>query len=294
MSSESLAGYFSGAASIIVGNPLDLLKVRLQSSGGNGVVQPLQSFKTLAAGLPAPILTYGALNALLFTTYSRTLDALHRETLHRNVGDHGKPIRPLSSHFLAGAVGGFVTFIISAPTEYVKCRAQAPGRQSDTRNVPSKEPNPSSFSIAAQTVQNRGIRGLFLGGAITSVRDAIGYGFWFASYEASQALWDNQWTASHPPEAIKTICCGGLAGIATWTSIYPLDVVKTCIQTQLLPIAEQRGYGQIKGTGFFVRAIYAQQGVRGFWRGWLVCSLRAFVVNAVQWSAYEWAMIRLS
>ena len=30
------------------------------------------------------------------------------------------------------------------------------------------------------------------------------------------------------------LMCGGLAGIITWASIFPLDVIKTRVQTQLL------------------------------------------------------------
>lgn len=43
MSSDFWAGYISGAIGIIIGNPLDLIKVRLQaSSSANGSVEPRQ------------------------------------------------------------------------------------------------------------------------------------------------------------------------------------------------------------------------------------------------------------
>ena len=35
------------------------------------------------------------------------------------------------------------------------------------------------------------------------------------------------------------------------------------------------------------KATYAEGGLRPFFRGLTVCSVRAFVVNAVQWAVYE-------
>jgi solute carrier family 25 carnitine/acylcarnitine transporter 20/29 len=37
-------------------------------------------------------------------------------------------------------------------------------------------------------------------------------------------------------------------------------------------------------------ATYQEGGLRIFFRGLGVCSIRAFVVNAVQWAVYEWVM----
>lgn len=39
MSADFWAGYLSGAVGILIGNPLDLLKVRLQADGANVVVE---------------------------------------------------------------------------------------------------------------------------------------------------------------------------------------------------------------------------------------------------------------
>ena len=108
-------------------------------------------------GATAPILTYGALNALLFVTYNRTLSLLH-----------DSPTSPtnFSKVFLAGATGGLASFVVSAPTELVKCRAQV-----------ATNPHTTSWTIARDVWRAEGLRGLYYGGGITSVRDAVGYGF---------------------------------------------------------------------------------------------------------------------
>jgi len=112
--------------------------------------------------------------------------------------------------------------------------------------------------------------------------------------------------------AVKVLLCGGVAGVVTWTSIFPLDVIKTRVQTQAtipaytgersplltsepwrgaetarLRSAETgylRGGAGMKPLGAWevAKLAYREGGLRVFWRGLGVCSLRAFVVNAVQ------------
>ena len=95
--------------------------------------------------------------------------------------------------------------------------------------------------------------------------------------------------------------CGGLAGIITWASIFPLDVIKTRVQTQLLrsevarrgeqqTLLHAEGQGSQFGAIQIARHAYQTEGVGVFFRGLGICSVRAFIVNAVQWAVYEWMM----
>ncbi|KAF2819739.1 solute carrier family 25 protein [Ophiobolus disseminans] len=293
MSADFWAGYVSGAAGIIIGNPLDLVKTRVQA----GTITPsiegtastsatprafrgqFENAGTLVRGATAPILGYGALNALLFMTYNRTLAVL---------ADSPASPTSFSKVWLAGATGGLASFVVSAPTELIKCRAQV-----------STERNISSWTIAKDIWRSNGFRGLYYGGGITSVRDAVGYGFYFWSYEwmkrTSSSLDD-----SDRETAMKVLLCGGLAGIITWVSIFPLDVIKTRIQTQVLHNTHQQGerhtllqsdsYGKRMGSLEIAKHAYRTEGAGVFFRGLGICSVRAFVVNAVQWACYEWMM----
>lgn len=170
MAADFWAGYLSGATGILIGNPLDLLKTRLQagtlytpdhatlSSPTAATTTPSQFDRlgALVRGSAAPILGYGALNALLFMTYNRTMDLLSEDPLHPS---------SLTKTWLAGAIGGLATFVVSAPTELVKCRAQV-----------SRDSH-SSLDIARDVWKQGGLRGLYWGGAVTSIRDGVGYGF---------------------------------------------------------------------------------------------------------------------
>jgi solute carrier family 25 carnitine/acylcarnitine transporter 20/29 len=124
----------------------------------------------------------------------------------------------------------------------------------------------------------------------------------FLSYEWTKQAWSSP-DDSDRETAMKVLMCGGLAGVVTWASIFPLDVIKTRVQTQMLhpelaregeqgsllhPEARRTQLSSIQ----IARQAYQTEGVRVFFRGLGICSIRAFVVNAVQWAVYEW-MLRL-
>ena len=296
MSADFWAGYISGAAGIIIGNPLDLIKVRLQAgapvtaSSLSSYASQFPSAGSLVRGATAPILGYGALNALLFMTYNRTTLLL--------AGPISTP-PSLWTTWLAGAVGGLATWVVSTPTELVKCRAQASATTTTTSST--------SLSIGREILRIEGIRGLYFGGVVTALRDSIGYGFYFWSYELSTRRLSSQSSNSTASaEAARVLLCGGIAGVVAWASIFPLDVIKTRVQTQLLQGAESTpllgnpnldpatASGSVSaqriGALEMARRTYRNEGAAVFFRGLAVCSVRAFVVNAAQWAVYEWIM----
>ncbi|KAI1117865.1 mitochondrial carrier [Nemania sp. NC0429] len=382
MSADFWAGYISGAVGIIVGNPLDMIKVRLQaqspsqpplaepaisashqssrlsvSSVSSARPLPPQSvpiqeaplptaplisryrqLKTLVTGTAAPVLGYGFINALLFLAYNRSEEALNRALLPRtspslvfsnsDVGGSTTGSN-LWTTWLAGAIGGLATWIVSTPTERIKCRAQlasAPGAQaSSSASSTSTSPSTpsSSYQIARAIIRSEGFRGLYHGGVVTALRDSIGYGFYFWSYELGgrivtsflpQALGstaslnsggiDNGASSAgfFTQETAKVLLSGGVAGVVSWVSIYPLDVVKTRVQGQVYPGAAVDPAAapllgthppRRKGAIQIAREAYREGGARVFFRGLTACSLRAFCVNAVQWFFYEEIMLRL-
>ncbi|OMP85032.1 Mitochondrial carnitine/acylcarnitine carrier protein CACL [Diplodia seriata] len=336
MSADFWAGYISGAAGIIIGNPLDLVKTRLQA-GPAAAAAATRSNAAPAAdtvnwrnagnyvrGATAPILGYGALNAILFVSYNRTLSLL---------GERDDPSKPhsLARVFWAGAVSGFATFVVSAPTELVKCRAQVydsmPQRRGGGANgggSGSGSGRVSSWAVARETWRAEGLKGFYHGGVVTGVRDAVGYAFYFWSYELSKRLITSPDEDTPRQAALKVLLCGGIAGVVTWASIFPLDVIKTRVQTQQAwsaavttppplqphrspalppgqqsPLLPRESSSTATGSGTVGRRMgawevtkhaYRTEGLAPFFRGLGICSVRAFVVNAVQWAVYEWVM----
>ncbi|KAK0750471.1 mitochondrial carrier domain-containing protein [Schizothecium vesticola] len=231
MSADFWAGYLSGAIGIIIGNPLDVLKVRLQSTPPKPPPPPTLPHHTSSApllhttttttplplpprsltksfltGTAAPLLGYGALNALLFVSYNRTLSLL-------SPSSSPSTLPPLSAVFLSGCLSGLATFSLSTPTELIKCRAQlSPAHH-------------SSWRVARDAFRASGVRGFYRGGGVTAWRDAVGYGFYFWGYEVAM-----RHAGLGGEGAVGVLVAGGVAGVVTWGSVFPLDVVKTRVQ----------------------------------------------------------------
>ena len=362
MSADFYAGYISGAAGIVLGNPLDVLKVRLQAGHRHTLTSALPNLPTRTTtttttktattttttttktkpplnhilrpfllGTAAPVLGYGALNALLFVSYNRTEAFLNSLSFPSSASSHplsGTEIGTgtesgngngtgsnLLTTWLAGAVGGLATWVVSTPTELVKCRAQLQVSSSSSSSSGGNGAGSgsggsvSSWQITKQLLRAEGVRGLFRGGGVTALRDSVGYGFYFWGYELCSRGWvpkstgvaagEGTATATTTGEgggilssdAARVLLCGGAAGVITWASIFPLDVIKTRVQTQVLGGAAQGG--ERTGAWEVARETYRQGGARPFFRGLGVCSVRAFFVNAVQWGVYEWVMREL-
>jgi hypothetical protein len=99
-----------------------------------------------------------------------------------------------------------------------------------------------------------GLRGLYFGGLITSLRDSIGYGFYFWGYEGSKLLLLDA-NDSDPVRMGKMLTAGGIAGCITWASVYPLGIITCCYIFSDLRYCQDQisntAYGVIRGDETF-------------------------------------------
>lgn len=93
--------------------------------------------------------------------------------------------------------------------------------------------------------------------------------------------------------ALKILLCGGIAGVVTWGSVFPLDMIKTRLQAQTIHDihgpsgATSEGQALLRprqplNTIQMTIQTFQAEGLGAFYRGLGVCSIRAFIVNAVQ------------
>ncbi|KAF9989943.1 Mitochondrial carrier protein ymc2 [Mortierella antarctica] len=132
-----------------------------------------------------------------------------------------------------------------------------------------------------------GLRGLFKGQAVTMVREFQGYGAYFAAYEylVQRAMRIENKERSEL-STVKVVAYGACAGYAMWTTVYPIDVIKSKLQTDGFTAATR----QYSSAVDCARQTLAKEGVAGFFKGFAPCILRAAPANAVTFLGFEMAM----
>ncbi|CAN0234265.1 unnamed protein product, partial [Phaeothamnion confervicola] len=124
MDADFIAGSISGCASIIVGQPFDTIKVRIQTRG-HLYKNAVHCFrKTVQAegpgglfrGMAPPLATATIVNAVAFSTYAETMRHICNDRDSRAIV-HAK-------EFAAGCFAGGVQCALLTPAELVKCKLQ--------------------------------------------------------------------------------------------------------------------------------------------------------------------------
>lgn len=118
-----------------------------------------------------------------------------------------------------------------------------------------------------------GIKGLFRGYSALLLRDVPFSFFFFGSYKAYTSgmvklLGKETKNDLHP---VAVLASGGLAGATSWGIMFPVDVLKSRMQTASSPspLSLRQAF----------RAVNAELGLHGFYRGWSAAVLRAFPAN---------------
>jgi solute carrier family 25 carnitine/acylcarnitine transporter 20/29 len=279
---DLVAGGMAGTVSVFVGHPFDTIKVRYQSGAGISSLKPnITSMLSLFRGMGPPLVSAGAVNALVFSAYgwsSRVWD-----TAFESSDITG------TKQFVCGAFSGLLQTFILCPTEHVKCRLQV--------QETSPHPRPSHFykgptDAARQILKSHGLfRGLYRGWSVTAWREVPAFGLYFSTYDVIKNFTNRKLGSASPDQPTKnpwiaSALAGGASGCFTWALIYPFDVIKTRIQTRSLHC--KKGIYQ---TGL---DIITESGWRAMFRGLGVTLIRAFPVNGVIFPVYEFTLLKLT
>jgi len=280
---DCTAGSVGGVLQVLVGQPFDTVKVRMQTRPGQyrGLLDcvrqtwqegPLTFYK----GTLTPLLGIGACVSVQFLV----LEKMKRLAVERNavLGAHGFTSSQL---FLSGAAAGVANSIISGPVEHIRIRLQAQGAGGNTKEL-FKGP----LDCVRRIWRRHGLAGIYRAQSATVLREFGGYGAYFMTYEllVQRAMTTNACRRDQL-ESWRLCLYGALAGYSMWLSIFPLDVLKSKLQTD--GFGEQRRY---RSTLHCARNVLSKEGFTGFYRGLLPCLLRAAPANAATFLGFELAM----
>ncbi|KAH7029034.1 mitochondrial carrier domain-containing protein [Microdochium trichocladiopsis] len=290
---DLFAGAAGGIAQVLIGQPFDIVKVRLQTSSAySGALNAATSIYAKEGALAfykgtlTPLVGIGACVSIQFGAFG-----FAKRYLENANAAAASPLNPLKSkdlsygqYYAAGAFAGVANSVISGPIEHVRIRLQTqPHGAARLYNGP--------LDCVRKLSSHGGVlQGLYRGEAVTILREAQAYGCWFLAFEYmmnQDAARNNISRKEIPPW--KVALYGGLAGEALWLGSYPLDVIKSKMQTD--------GFGpeqKYKSMRDCFAQTWRAEGMRGFWKGLGPTLLRAMPVSAGTFAVVEMTMRAIS
>eukprot|EP00698_Gefionella_okellyi_P006760 TRINITY_DN161_c0_g1_i1.p2 TRINITY_DN161_c0_g1~~TRINITY_DN161_c0_g1_i1.p2 ORF type:complete len:275 (+),score=58.61 TRINITY_DN161_c0_g1_i1:97-825(+) len=175
--------------------------------------------------------------------------------------------------FAAGALSGLFSAVVTTPVELVKARLQIQivkggGGARDTAQM-------------LRNTMSGGIRSLFTGMSMTLWRDIPGSAIYYGAYHvAKNALGGDKIGVA------GTLLAGGLGGVSAWICLFPVDLVKSRVQTH----EHGNGFGPAPKAMDVIRDVIRKHGVRGLYHGLTASLIRAFPADAAAFLGYEYAM----
>ncbi|KAI9733837.1 MAG: carnitine transporter [Claussenomyces sp. TS43310] len=279
------AGGFGGVCAVLVGHPFDLVKVRLQTaekgvySSAVDVVRRSVAKdglgRGLYAGVSAPLVGVTPMFAVSFWGYDvgkvlvTRLSTVHEKQLS---------IAQISA---AGFFSAIPMTVITAPFERVKVLLQIQGQKT---LAPGEKPKyAGGVDVVRQLYKEGGIRSVFRGSAATLARDGPGSAAYFAAYEyIKRAMTPRDPVTGKPSGSLSlpaVTCAGAAAGVAMWIPVFPVDTVKSRLQT-----AEGN-----PTLGSVIGGLYRAGGLKAFFPGFGPAIARAVPANAATFLGVELA-----
>jgi solute carrier family 25 carnitine/acylcarnitine transporter 20/29 len=278
-----ISGGVGGACAVLVGHPLDLVKVRMQTgnSGGGSVSGMLsdtlrkEGVRGLYRGVSAPLTAVSPMFAVSFFSYDmgqRMVKSYGQWGMTEDEREGVPYTLSMAEICVAGALSAIPTTGIMAPSERIKCLLQV---QANEVERGGKAKYSGMMDCARQLLREGGMSSVYKGTVATLARDIPGTVAYFGMYEWSkreimkiQGIDPNKGQLSLP----AVVTAGGLAGMACWTVGIPFDVIKSRYQTA--------PEGKYNGIFDVYKALIKEEGYAGLFRGLRPALMRAFPANA--------------
>lgn len=271
---EVTYGAIAGSLGKLIEFPFDTVKVRLQSSH-----HPASTIKMVLSifhneglfngfykGIRAPMVGACMESAVLFSAFQYGQQGLAKVT--------DLPADSLVRVCAAGAFSGFSASFVLTPVELVKCKLQVSNVNSATANV-------SYMSIIRKILHNEGPIGLWHGLNLTLLREMGGTAVWFASYEQSLKFLNKK---NPQKETMNLLVSGAVAGFMFNLSIFPIDTIKSIIQTYDMTSGLSK---KLTFVSAFKHLTGRQGGVRNLYNGLGITLVRSIPANAAIFYTYE-------
>ncbi|KAI8071687.1 mitochondrial carrier domain-containing protein [Gongronella butleri] len=284
---DCASGTVGGILQVLVGQPFDTVKVRLQTQSITNPVysgmmdcvrqtKEKEGLKGFYKGTMTPLVGIGACVSIQFVVL---------QAMKRFYSPNGESLSN-TQFYISGAASGLANSVVSGPVEHIRTRLQV-----QTSSSGSGMFFRGPIDAIKQIYASHGLAGIYKGQGITMVREFQGYGAYFLAYEwLVKKSMEHSGRARSDLPAWEVCTYGAAAGYAMWGTIYPIDVIKSKLQTDAFDPANRKYSGVLD----CARKTLAVEGAAGFFRGIGPCLLRAAPSNAATFMGFELAMRLLS
>ena len=233
--SNLAAGAFGGLCSLLVGHPLDTIKVRMQTRPPGGTTSVARTALELMSegGVRSVTALYRGASATAALALPRFALVFHANAWGRSSYRDAFPDREIGDlgEVLFGGLCSqlLVVPLLVAPLERIKVLMQSDPRR-----------HRGQLSCLRFVLARSGVRlGLYKGVLATYARDLPSFAVYFSAYE-----WLRRLTGAAELEGCgqerdytgwiwRTLLSGGLAGVAGWAVAIPMDTVKNRHQASM-------------------------------------------------------------
>ncbi|KAL8925512.1 MAG: hypothetical protein Q9208_003403 [Pyrenodesmia sp. 3 TL-2023] len=284
------AGGVGGICAVIVGHPFDLVKVRLQTAEKGVYSSAIDVVRKgvareglrrgLYAGVSAPLVGVTPMFAVSFWGFDVGKSLVRTFSTPANPPSSPNPQFSIAQISAAGFFSAIPMTLITAPFERVKVLLQIQGQKN---LAPGEKPRYSGgIDVVRQLYKEGGIRSVFRGSAMTLARDGPGSAAYFATYEYIKRKMtpkDAEGNLSGDLSLTAVMTAGGAAGVAMWIPVFPIDTVKSRLQSA-------EGRPTIGGT---IGGLWRSGGFKAFFPGIGPAMARAVPANAATFLGVELA-----
>jgi solute carrier family 25 carnitine/acylcarnitine transporter 20/29 len=233
-----LPGFFQGLTRVSISYPADIVKVQMQKQ-----LFP-NTISTIKYILKNDIFKFYRGSSIAFLTISieRSLQYYYLEKINKKYNP-----------FLSGFIVSIFSSIYNLPMQYL------------TTNIAliKKTDNVSTN----QFIKNTPIKNMYKGYFIETPKNILGSTIYLGSYMKLRSMTENK---------ILYPFFGGLSGIMVWLLIYPIDTVKTEIQTTIN-----------KNINNIIYERYNKYGIKSFYKGITPVLIRTYPSAFIGMYVYE-------
>lgn len=280
LAKDVFAGTCGGISVTLVGHPFDTLKVRLQTQPTDkpiyaGVVDcarktvQWEGLGGLYKGVTSPLAGQMFFRASLFGAFGES-----KRWLSKNPDGTSRPL-VTSDFYKAGLITGFVAAFTEGPIDFYKSQMQVQ-IINQKRDPNYKAPYTTVAACVKATIRQNGFRGPFQGLGATILRNTPANAVYLGNFEVLKRAAANQLQCPLPElPAPYVIGAAGIGGITYWLAIFPVDCIKSAMQTDSITKSEKK-YPDMVTTA---KKLWAEGGVRRFYKGFAPCLIRAVPAN---------------